>query len=130
MIDSGRLKKVARQNLEVGQELTLDDGTVVRFDGVQDWVSLQVSHDPTQVWVLVFSVLIVLGLATSLAVKRRRVWVRASPRDDGTPGDGRTLIEVGGLARTDQAGYGEEFGGLSRELLAAGKPGIGRNEES
>lgn len=125
MVDNGRLKKVARQNLEVGQELTLDDGTVIRFDGVEDWVSLQVSHDPTQVWVLGFSVLIVLGLGTSLAVKRRRVWVRASP-----DGDGRTLIEVGGLARTDQAGYGGEFGGLSRDLLAVGEPGTGRNEES
>ena len=119
MVDNGRLKKVARQNLEVGQEMTLDDGTVIRFDGVEEWVSLQVSHDPTQIWVLAFSVLIVLGLGTSLAVKRRRVWVRAIPQD------GRTFIEVGGLARTDQAGYGGEFEGLSRALLA-----VGRNEES
>src|SRR6185503_875050 len=45
MVDKGRLTKVARQNLEVGQEIKLDDGTVIRFDGVTDWVSLQVSHD-------------------------------------------------------------------------------------
>jgi cytochrome c biogenesis protein len=116
MVDKGRLAKVARQNLQVGQEIKLDDGTVIRFDGVTDWVSLQVSHDPAQVYVLVFSMLMVLGLGVSLAIRRRRVWVRAVPQEDG-----RTFIEVGGLARTDQAGYGGEFTGLSRDLLAAGQ---------
>ena len=48
LVDDGRLKKVARENLKVGQEIKLDDGTKVRFDGVGHWVSLQVSHDPTQ----------------------------------------------------------------------------------
>ncbi|MFD7657643.1 cytochrome c biogenesis protein ResB [Actinosynnema sp. NPDC059797] len=113
MVDDGKLRRVARQNLREGEQLTLDDGTTVRFEGVRDWVSLQVSHDPAQNWVLVFSVLVIIGLGVSLSIKRRRVWVRATPL-----GDGRTLIEVGGLARTDQAGYGEEFGGLSRDLLA------------
>ncbi|MFC5057958.1 cytochrome c biogenesis protein ResB [Saccharothrix xinjiangensis] len=113
MVEDGKLKRVARQNLKAGEQLTLDDGTTVRFEGVRDWVSLQVSHDPAQNWVLVFSVLVIIGLGVSLGIKRRRVWVRATPL-----GDGRTLIEVGGLARTDQAGYGEEFGGLSRDLLA------------
>ncbi|MBP2339507.1 cytochrome c biogenesis protein [Saccharothrix coeruleofusca] len=112
-VRDGKLVKVARQNLRQGEQLTLDDGTVIRFDGVRDWVSLQVSHDPAQVWVLVFAVLVILGLLVSLSVKRRRVWVRAKPS-----GDGRTVIEVGGLARTDQAGYGAEFTALSRDLLA------------
>ncbi len=113
MVQDGKLAKVARQNLKQGEELKLDDGTVIRFDGVRDWVSLQVSHDPTQIWVLVFSVLVILGLGVSLSIKRRRVWVRATPQSDG-----RTVVEVGGLARTDQAGYGEEFTALSRDLLA------------
>jgi cytochrome c biogenesis protein len=113
LVDDGRLTKVARVNLMAGESTTLDDGTVIRFDGVADWVSLQVSHDPTQVWVLVFAVLMVLGLATSLVVKRRRVWVRVRPGEDG-----RTVVEIGGLARTDQAGYGEEFTGLARSVLS------------
>lgn len=113
MVADGKLTKVARENLRQGEHLTLDDGTVIRFDGVRDWVSLQVSHDPTQVWVLLFSVLVILGLGVSLSIKRRRVWVRAAPGEDG-----RTVVEVGGLARTDQAGYGEEFTSLSRDLLA------------
>jgi cytochrome c biogenesis protein len=122
MVDSGRLKKVARENLRPGEELTLDDGTVVRFDGVQRWVYLQVSHDPAQVWVLGFAIGLVLGLGTSLVVKRRRLWVRAVPitADPGDGGDarGRTVVMLGGLARTDQAGYGEEFRRIRADLLA------------
>jgi cytochrome c biogenesis protein len=91
---------------------------MVRFDGVQRWVSLQVSHDPTQGWVLAFAILLIAGLGTSLLVKRRRVWVRATPSNTGTGGR-RTVVQVGGLARTDRAGYGEEFGALADDLLTA-----------
>jgi cytochrome c biogenesis protein len=117
MIDSGRLQRVARQNLKLGQEIKLDDGTVVHFDGVQQWVSLQVSHDPTQLWVLAFSVLVIAGLGVSLRIKRRRLWLRATP-ESGATGAGRTVVELAGLARTDQAGYGEEFTKLAQDLLA------------
>lgn len=116
MVDSGRLTRVARKNLRPGEQVGLDDGTVVRFDGAEQWVALQVSHDPAQEWVLVAAVLVLGGLALSLTIKRRRFWVRATPNDDDTV-DGRTVVEVGGLARTDQAGYGEEFTRLAARLL-------------
>ncbi|GLW95670.1 cytochrome c biogenesis protein [Actinokineospora globicatena] len=115
LVDSGRLTRVARQNLRQGESLTLDDGTKVSFDGVVPWVSLQVSHDPTQLWVLVAAVTMILGLGVSLTVRRRRLWVRATPGDAG-----RTVVRVGGLARTDQAGYGEEFHRLAAQLLGRG----------
>jgi cytochrome c biogenesis protein len=118
MVDKGALKRVARQNLNVGQDLTLDDGTKIRFDGVQQWVSLQVSHDPTQGFVLGFAIAMFLGLAGSLLVKRRRVWVRVTPADGEAGG---TVVEVGGLARTDQAGYGEEFSRIAEQLVAGKK---------
>ncbi|KAA9164855.1 cytochrome c biogenesis protein ResB [Amycolatopsis acidicola] len=114
MVDDGRLKQVARQNLAVGQSLTLADGTKITFDGAQRWVSLQVSHDPTQDYVLVFAVAMLLGLGASLLVKRRRVWLRVSPANEGGAG---TVVAVGGLARTDQAGYGEEFVRIADELV-------------
>jgi cytochrome c biogenesis protein len=116
-VDRGVLKKVARWNLKVGESKTLDDGTKITFSGVDQWVSLQVAHDPTQVWVLVFALLIILGLGTSLVVKRRRIWVRVTPAGDGDD-TGRTVVEIGGLARPDPAGYGEEFTRLAGELLA------------
>lgn len=116
MVDSGRLERVARENLDVGEQLTLDDGTKVRFDGVDQWVSLQVSHDPTQVWVLGFAIAMFAGLGGSLFIKRRRLWVRVAPVEDAD-GKRRTVVEVGGLARTDQAGYGEEFAKIADDLL-------------
>ncbi|SFS45539.1 cytochrome c biogenesis protein ResB [Saccharopolyspora flava] len=120
MVQQGRLKRVARENVRVGQEIRLDDGTTVRFDGVERWANLQISHDPTQNYVLAFAVLIIGGLGTSLIVKRRRIWVRAAPHPEpGENGSARTVVEVGGLARTDQAGYGEEFARIADDLLGA-----------
>jgi cytochrome c biogenesis protein len=113
MIDSGALVRVARANLVPGQLLTLDDGTVVRFDGVQNWAYLQISYDPGQEAVLVFAVLLLGGLGLSLTIRRRRFWARLTPTDDGA----RTVVEIGGLARTDRAGYGEEFDRLRADLL-------------
>ncbi|MEY7970506.1 cytochrome c biogenesis protein ResB [Saccharomonospora xinjiangensis] len=127
MVDSGRLSRVARENLRLGESLTLDDGTTISFDGVRRWVSLQVSHDPTQGWMLAFSIVMFAGLGASLAVKRRRFWVRVRQDDTantaetgGTaaePDLRRAVVELGGLARTDQAGYGEEFAVLARDVL-------------
>jgi cytochrome c biogenesis protein len=131
MVADGRLKLVDRANLLPGQATKLPDGTVVRFDSVTRWVSLQVAHDPTQGYVLVFALLMLLGLITSLTVKRRRVWIRVAPGPDAGA-VGRTVVEIGGLARTDQAGYGEEFTRLCARLLgaateAAGGPDGGRD---
>ncbi|MER7012310.1 cytochrome c biogenesis protein ResB [Saccharopolyspora sp. NPDC000359] len=121
MVDQGRLQRVARENLRVGEEVRLDDGTTVRFDGVERWANLQASHDPFQPWVLLFAVLVIFGISTSLMIKRRRVWVRAAPHpDQDGSGSARTVVEVGGLARTDQAGYGEEFTRLAADLLGTG----------
>ena len=118
MVDSGRLRQVARQNLRPGEQLTLPDGTTVRFDGVTRFVSLQVSYDPAQRWVLGFAVLALGGLVLSLSVKRRRFWVRATPA-----GPDGIVVELGGLARTEAAGYGEEFDRIAAALLS---PGSGR----
>ena len=112
-VRSGALKEVAKSNLLPGKSLTLDDGTTITFDDVIPWVDLQISHDPAQGYVLVFAVLMLFGLAGSLIIKRRRFWARISPSQQ----PGRSLLEIGGLARTDQAGYGEEFTRLRSVLL-------------
>ena len=118
-IASGQLKRVAAKNLAVGQTLTLPDGSTVRFDGYKQFASLQVSHDPTQGWLLLAAVLMVLGLLGSLTVRRRRLWLRISPE----PG-GASVVEVGGLARNDSGNYSAEFEALrstlERELVGPG----------
>jgi len=65
-------------------------GSVLRFG------SFDIHHDPTQGWVLLFAVLVLLGLLASLFVPRRRVWVKAIRRDDGS-----VRLEYAGLARGD-----------------------------
>lgn len=107
-VDQGLLVAQDRANLAVGESMTLDDGTEVTFTGAKEFVSLQTSYDPVQFWALVFAVLLVAGISASLMIKRRRVWYRLTPGTDGGP----TVVEIGGLARTDQAGYGAEFASL------------------
>jgi cytochrome c biogenesis protein len=115
LIEQDRLTKKARVNLGVGESTRLDDGTVVRFDGAVPFVNVQVSHDPAQVWVLVFALTMMGGLLVSLVVRRRRVWIRIAPGDAGT-----VSVELGGLARTDNSGWGDEFERLTERLLAGG----------
>jgi cytochrome c biogenesis protein len=114
LIDQGRLTKAARVNLKAGQQIRLDDGTAVRFDGATPFVNLQVSHDPGQTWVLVFALTMMAGLLVSLVIRRRRVWVRIAPAER----PGTVSVELGGLARTDNSGWGDEFERLCERLLA------------
>ncbi|NLE79381.1 MAG: cytochrome c biogenesis protein ResB [Rhodococcus sp.] len=117
LINQGRLVKQDRVNLRPGESATLADGTEVTFDGAEEFVNLQVSHDPAQQWVLVSALTMMAGLLVSLIVKRRRVWARIYPADGPDGGPRRTVVELGGLARTDQAGWGDEFDRLTSRLL-------------
>ncbi len=118
-VKQGRLTKEARVNLRPGESATLPNGTKVTFDGAQEFVNLQVSHDPAQQWVLVSALAMMAGLLVSLLVKRRRIWIRCYPVEDeaGNVDKRRTVVEMGGLARTDQAGWGGEFDRLRKRLL-------------
>ena len=120
LIEQGRLTKEKRVNLRAGQEVRIDQGpaagTIVRFDGAVPFVNLQVSHDPGQTWVLVFAITMMAGLLVSLLVRRRRVWVRLTP--DAGEAPGTVNVELGGLARTDNSGWGDEFERLTERLLA------------
>lgn len=66
---------------------------------VPRFASFDVHNDPSQGWVLVFAVLVLGGLLLSLFVPRRRMWVKATTRADGT-----TVLEYAGLARGDDPG--------------------------
>jgi cytochrome c biogenesis protein len=125
LIDQHRLTKAKRVNLRVGDQVRLDQGpaagTVVRFDGAVPFVNLQVSHDPGQTWVLIFAVTMMAGLVVSLLVRRRRVWLRIVPAGSHAGVElapGTVNVELGGLARTDNSGWGDEFERLTGRLLA------------
>ena len=124
-VDNKLLVKQQQANLLPGQSITLTDGTRITFTGYNEWVSLQTSYDPAQFAALISAVLLLLGLTTSLVVKRRRVWYRlqsaAEPQADKSASSVATSVEIGGLARTDAAGYGAEFLELVR--LPSSPPG-------
>jgi cytochrome c biogenesis protein len=123
LLEQGRLTKEKRVNLRAGQEVRIDQGpaagTVVRFDGAVPFVNLQVSHDPGQSWVLIFAITMMAGLLVSLLVRRRRVWVRLTPGTErASQAPGTVNVELGGLARTDNSGWGDEFEKLTDRILA------------
>jgi cytochrome c biogenesis protein len=113
LIANGRLVRQARVNLVPGQSTTLPGGEKVTFQSVQQFVNLQFSHNPAQGWVLVCALTMMAGLLVSLLVKRRRIWARVSPAGL------QTVVELGGLARSDTAGWGDEFDRLRDRLITA-----------
>ena len=119
LVADGRLEKVSRVGLTPGSEATVDtgDGEVkVRFDGAAEYANYQISRDPTQVWALLAAAVMLAGLAGSLAIKRRRIWVRLRPRTSAA-GEAVTQVEIAGLARTDRAGWGREFDDIAAAIL-------------
>ncbi|KQQ08917.1 cytochrome C biogenesis protein [Rathayibacter sp. Leaf296] len=70
------------------------DPDVVGTDSVRRFASFDIHHDATQGWVLLFAILVLAGLLTSLFVPRRRVWIKATPAEDGS-----LRLEYAGLAR-------------------------------
>nr|BFE77300.1 cytochrome c biogenesis protein ResB [Actinoplanes digitatis] len=109
---NGQLKQVSGerpQRLTAGQSWTLDDGSKLEFLGTLQFATLAVRYDPTQPLVLGGAAIGLLGLMLSLAGHRRRVWFRVSHPEASEPGGGGSLMEAGGLPRTDYPGFAEEF---------------------
>ncbi|MFD8202605.1 cytochrome c biogenesis protein ResB [Streptomyces sp. NPDC059701] len=109
-----------KKQLKVGDTMTLPNGAgTVTFDGVQEWANFQVTRQPASGWALGGAVVAILGLAGSLFIQRRRVWVRAVRGADGV-----TVVEMAGLGRSESAKVPEELGELAGILYeqAPGAP--------
>ncbi|MCK1820719.1 cytochrome c biogenesis protein ResB [Streptomyces sp. XM83C] len=112
-----------KQQLKIGETMTLPGGAgSVTFEGVKEWAGFQVTRQPGSGWALVGAVAAILGLAASLFIQRRRVWVRAVTGDDGV-----TVVEMAGLGRSESAKVPEELGDLAALLYdrAPGAPDAG-----
>jgi cytochrome c biogenesis protein len=85
---------------------------------VKRFASLQIHHDSSSVWVLVFALLALGGLMLALFVPRRRVWVKAAVTGDGV------ALEYAALARGEDptlaAAVDDLVAGHARLLDAAG----------
>jgi cytochrome c biogenesis protein len=106
---------VAPQPLAVGQSMKLPGGLgTLTYTGYQQWISLAITYDPGQTPALVSGIAVLAGLLLSFFVRRRRVFVRARAAESGG-----TVVDVGGLTRTDAAGgFEDEFSGLTAEIRA------------
>jgi len=106
------------QVLQPGQSLKLPGGRgTITFTGYVPWASLAITHDPGQLPALICGIAALGGLLLSFMIRRRRVFVRARPAPAGQDG---TVVQVGGLARTDASGgFEAEFASLAAELRSA-----------
>ena len=113
---------VAPRPLALGQSMKLPNGLgTLTYTGYRQWISLAITYDPGQLPALISGIAVLGGLLLSFLVRRRRVFVRATAGQAGG-----TVVEVGGLTRSDAAGgFEDEFAGLAAELRRQHQDGPG-----
>ncbi|WP_433389216.1 cytochrome c biogenesis protein ResB [Micromonospora sp. KLBMP9576] len=123
-VQAGKVKEIGTKLLRKGETWRLDDGTTVEFLGTKPYVTLTVRHDPGSTVLLVSSGVLLVGLMGSLFGRRRRVFFRVSSADptSGSPTSGSSLVEAGGLPRTDHPGFADEFAQLVAAIGGDGRP--------
>ena len=111
-LDTSDMQQLGREELSVGQTWELPGGRgSITFDGLSEFANVQVASDPGR-WVALWAVVAgIAGVSLSLLVHRRRVWVRVRP-----DGEGRTLVEVAGLAQTEWTGLAGEVDAVTADL--------------
>ncbi|MFF8991933.1 cytochrome c biogenesis protein ResB [Streptomyces sp. NPDC014983] len=116
--DKGQLLK---KLLKPGDTLTLPNGAgSITFEkDVKQWAGFEIVQEPGSAWALAGALAAIFGLAASLFIQRRRVWVRAVRGADGV-----TVVEMAGLGRSESAKLPEELGDLAGILYdqAPGAP--------
>ncbi|MET7860881.1 cytochrome c biogenesis protein ResB [Streptomyces sp. NPDC005318] len=101
-----------KQRLLPGETMKLPDGAgSITFEGIEQWATFQISQQPASGWALTGAIGAIAGLAGSLFIQRRRVWVRAVRGADGV-----TVVEMAGLGRSESAKLPEELADLAVTL--------------
>ncbi|MET9518446.1 cytochrome c biogenesis protein ResB [Streptomyces sp. NPDC002994] len=108
--DKGALLK---QRLLPGETMKLPNGAgSITFEkDVKEWATFQISQQPGNVPALAGAIAAIAGLAGSLFIQRRRVWVRAVRGADGV-----TVVEMAGLGRSESSKLPEELADLAATL--------------
>ncbi|WP_416901597.1 cytochrome c biogenesis protein ResB [Micromonospora echinospora] len=128
-VDNGKLTQLGDAKLlRPGEKWTLDDGSSVEFLGTEPFITLSVRYDPGSTLMLVSCGVLLVGLMGSLFGRRRRVWFRVVPAgapdpDGASTTGGSSLVEAGGLPRTEYPGFAAEFTQLVDEIRGAGGAG-------
>nr|WP_229688552.1 cytochrome c biogenesis protein ResB [Micromonospora yangpuensis] len=129
-VSNGRLTQLGDGKLlRPGEKWVLDDGTAVEFLGTRRYVTLSVRHDPGSTILLVSCATLIIGLMGSLFGRRRRVFFRVTDPGSGSPTGRSSLMEAGGLPRTDQPGFADEFSQLVTAVSGDVRAGDDRVED-
>lgn len=117
-----QLKKLLRP----GDTLQLPNGAgSLTFEkNVKEWAGFEIVQEPGSGWALGGAFAAIFGLAASLFIQRRRVWVRAVRGADGV-----TVVEMAGLGRSESAKVPEELGDLAA-ILYDQAPGAADPDDS
>ncbi|MGW5865745.1 cytochrome c biogenesis protein ResB [Streptomyces sp. NPDC055239] len=102
-----------KKRMRPGETMTLPNGAgSITFEkDIKRWATFQISQQPGSMWALIGAISAIVGLAGSLFIQRRRVWVRAVRGADGV-----TVVEMAGLGRSESAKLPEELGDLAAHL--------------
>lgn len=99
------------QALSVGETMRLPGGEgTLTFDRVSRFANFQVAYDPGKEVTLVAALVLLAGLTASLAIRRRRMWVRVRPSEHG-----KARVEVARYSLTRREPPANEI----EQLLAA-----------
>ncbi|WNB84739.1 cytochrome c biogenesis protein ResB [Cellulomonas sp. ATA003] len=100
--------------------MTLPDGQgTLTFESVSRFANFQIAHDPGKEISLAAAVALLLGLTVSLAVRRRRIWIRVAP----APGGGAPMVEAATYALTRRGPVPDELSSVLAALPGAGPAG-------
>ncbi|MFI2370432.1 cytochrome c biogenesis protein ResB [Streptomyces sp. NPDC018833] len=104
---------ILKQRIRPGETMKLPDGAgSITFENeVREWATFQITRQPATGWALSGAIAAIAGLAASLFIQRRRIWVRAVRGEDGV-----TVVEMAGLGRSESAKLPEELAGLAATL--------------
>jgi cytochrome c biogenesis protein len=120
---AGRGTATPALELTPGASTPLPDGLgTIELTNIPRFASLDIAHDPTQAPTLIAAAAAVAGLALSLFVPRRRIWVRAAARGD------QTQLEVAALARGDDPRLQSTVDALAARLETAPRPPGGSDD--
>jgi cytochrome c biogenesis protein len=110
-LETANMTRLGIEALRPGESWTLTNGDTVSFDGYVKFASFAVARDPGKEIALVAAIAAMTGLALSLLVRRRRVWVRVAPGAGGV-----TVVDVAGLTRSEHASVADEVDELASAL--------------
>jgi cytochrome c biogenesis protein len=104
---------ILKSRLLPGETMKLPggNGSITFEKDVKEWAGFQIVQEPGSIWALTGAVAAILGLAASLFISRRRVWVRAVRGADGV-----TVVEMAGLGRSESAKLPQELGDLAARV--------------